>query len=167
MKNRHIIPLIVLIIALLAETYYIVNLNSGSKKPPNLNIPNKNTRFSNSRSIDYGVINYLNNFNKDILFSSVVNNEYRGTLTKIYNTPGVQSNVKYEKGIFIKPTNGKFGNYFLFPKNNIDILVIHSNDGKKLKFKDLKIGDSIVVKETIDLFKKYPDTRVGIEIIKS
>ncbi len=98
-------------------------------------------------------ISWLNKINKDILYSSVFIQGYKGTIIDIDTKPHVSSDGS--KSVFYVNIKGDAGTKKNFVYNE-DVIkrttITAKNKAKKtsLKLTDLKIGDTIVVEETVD-----------------
>ena len=124
-------------------------------------------RKSGTVTVDPKIVNYLENFNSNVLTSSVVTVNYQGVVFKILKTPNVAGTVKYEEGLQIRATNNLGNpNYLLIRDVDLPKLNVYDPDGSQIDFTDLKEGDKIKVTEKIDMLKDDLNNKLSIDIMK-
>lgn len=128
------------------------------------NIPNKswNNQSMPGNFVSLLSFHYLFSLNKGSLNEMTLRNSYKGTITKIYDKPGVRIGFPYEKAIDIIENKGE--NTVLITKKAYDNLQIIDLNGNSIRFEDLRVGDSVEIAENLDLTQRYPlsDQRIVI-----
>lgn len=114
---------------------------------------------------------YLATLSKGVLASSVLKNEFHGTITSVDRKGGTlpfRSYFPYSAAITIQ---GKElgSNTFWYNENNLKHLKVFTLVGEKenlLTLPDLQEGNEIIITETVDLTKDFEDNRTDIQIRK-
>lgn len=105
------------------------------------------------RAIDDTNVNLLKLYYKDVLISSIIMNEFQGTVIKLNNEVP-----KYAFNIRIEGPNGK-SNEFKFSKDQLSKLKFYTEGTNSarvaIKMEELKIGDSVSLILSQNLLKDY------------
>ena len=132
----------------------------------------KSPANTSTNSINSSSIEYLSSYSGNILTSAIVTAEFEGIIVNILNKPGTRNSVQIENGLVLEPIN-KTGNQtrnsILFRKTDLPALKVYEKFffiERRINFSDLKKGDSVTVKEVIDLKKDPLYNRLLIKIVK-
>jgi len=145
LNNKIIIIILFAIIAGLIFINFSKQNKIKSKQEVNPPQPIQNIFPSIIGIIDYS---YFALFNIGSPDSSLLVNTYSGNIKKINLKSGFIRSIKFEKGIYIKSSNGKHS-FLALSKNSIASLEVYDKLSNILSFDDLRIGDDIQIIESI------------------
>lgn len=126
------------------------------------------------KAINANVIGFLRNFDdRSTLYSAVVSTNFRGRVFEVVDKPGAYQGVVYDKRIDLEPldeSKKQFITSIFFRKTDLPALNVYDrvigNIKKKIKFTDLKKGDTVSIDSVIDMKKDPLYNRIKIDIIK-
>lgn len=135
---------------------------------------------SQSQTLDGNSLSFLSanlehwkDIQRGALTSSVITDQYDGTITEIDNREGIIPSrsggvINYKIKIIIKTQNLSEVFFYLNDSDLTRTVVFASKSGeeKLINLKDLKIGDIVEIKYTIDLTKSLQASIKEIKIIK-
>lgn len=172
---------LLLLITLGEILYYFFYLSPNTQKA-SLNVGQLNQQSSKNaeqkpnpdQAVSEETLNFLRNYNKNLVTSAEIVVEQEGIIQGIATKPGTaeipgSGTVNYLAYITI--TNNEARRDFVFTEEIIDRIYITDNNRKEVKLVDpssldLKIGDRIVVRWITDLTKKDYVSITRIDIIK-
>lgn len=171
---------VVLLIVTAAELYYffLYQPKSVNKSGPITNQPpsptpqtissEKNQFINENQAVNTNTVNNLFLYKKSILSSSIINNKYEGEIVFINKNGGFlkTEQFKYNLEIKIKSDSEEF-NTFYYNENEvkqIKVFNLKNNQKEPSNINELKIGDKIVIEESLNLLKDPNNNLEKLEI---
>ena len=164
----------VLLIITAAELYYFFfyqpsKNNVINKKPiVSLPTPSSTTLLNENPAVDKNTVNNLFLYKKSILSSSIINNKYEGEIVFINKNGGFlkTEQFKYDLEIKIKSDSEEF-NSFYYNENEvkqIKVFNLKNNQKESSDINELKIGDKVIIEESLNLLKDPNNNLEKLEI---
>jgi len=159
----------VLLIITAAELYYFffyqpTTTNNIVKKT----LTTKPTTSPESQAIGTDTINNLSRYKKSILSSSIVSNKHEGKIVLIDDKGGFlkTEQFKYSLEIKIESNLNEFNSFFYSEKEiqQIKVFSLKNEQKEPIDISKLKIGDSIIIEESLNLLKEPIDNLKKLEI---
>lgn len=120
-----------------------------------------------SQALDPNVIDSLKKLKPGILTSSILKNSYTGTLIKLDTTGGTLSwadNFTYKAALQLKNTKGETNTFYYNAQEVEKMRVLIGNT--PIKLQDLKLNDSIVIEEELDLTRGWNTNIIAVTVYK-
>jgi hypothetical protein len=106
----------------------------------------------------------LYNFNKDIIKSSILLNEYEGIVIDINENGGYLKKENFDFKYFLRIKNNKDTNSWYFSDNEIEKIKVYDKTDKEINLNDIKIGDNIKILHKVDLLKNLNSNLIEFNI---
>ncbi len=167
---------VVLLIITAAELFYFfiyqpksVNKSSSTTNQfPSLTPTPQSVSSEENQAVNSTTVNNLFLYKKSILSSSIINNKYEGEIVFINKNGGFlkTEQFKYDLEIKIKSDLNEF-NSFYYNENEvkqIKVFKLNNNQKESSDINELKIGDKIVIEESLNLLKDPNNNLEKLEI---
>jgi hypothetical protein len=167
MQSKFIRKLIwLLLIINLLEAFYLFGWPVLNNKTSALNFNNN----KNNSALNLYLVNSLVKYSQvDLLKKAVITNRYEGTLTRFEYGKRKMGDFSYQLLFEMEGSNGTKVTRLYNDKDIAKTQVyfkMKSGALSEIKFKDLKVGDTIINEETVDLMKIHADNMIENKIIK-
>lgn len=134
-----------------------------------ISIPPAPTKtVSDSQAVGTDTINNLSRYKKSIISSSIANNKYEGKIVLVDNKGGFlkTEQFKYSLEIKIESDLNESNSFFYNEKEVQQIRVFSLKSGQKepLDINKLKVGDSIIIEESLNLLEEPINNLEKLEI---
>lgn len=123
-----------------------------------------------NQAFNKDVLDNLLSIKKGVVKSSILNNEYQGSIIEIDNKGGIvpTDQFEYKLKIRIRSDSGDMNSFYYNNSEVNKIQVFYLNKDQKTPYvlNKLKIGDKILIKTTYNLLENINDNLIGEEIIR-
>lgn len=154
--------LVLFFFVILESIYYFSLSNARSSKPKVVSIlKTTSANLANYLSSNYTITNTSDN---------VAKITFKGNIIRIEkNKKQIQSHTKMSYDYVIVGKEGSKINYFYYDSGNLDIKDKFSikDGGKIINIDDLKAGDFVYIRLTMDLKRDFEDSLIKYEVVKN
>ena len=164
MKTNHILTILTVILTVVIgfELYYFLLQSPIVKKENNIQSDVVETKELTQDIIAKSAARFrYRRLNSPIVTSGILTMEYLGNITYINQDPGVftpdhipRIKLNYQTRIFINHPDEKLAKEFYLTQDDLKKTLIFNQNNEPMTFKDLKVGNLVLIKEKLNLLKQ-------------
>ncbi|MGB9883543.1 MAG: hypothetical protein ACPLRN_03470 [Microgenomates group bacterium] len=162
----------ILFLVLLGEIGYLIyTFNQNQKKISSLPIITQSvnqtqpqTNINSNPAYSNKTIESLSYLKKNIVTSSILENNYQGKIIEIDNQEGYLQKEDFKYVFKIRIENQDDTNSFYFNKDELEKINVYDKNNQKMSIDTLKIGDFVSIKEKLNLLEDPNNNLVSFDI---